>query len=88
MTEEGLEELSRMLIKAETGTGFVKMKMTGFGRITEIEVEDNEIIKNDISMLLDLLKMCFNQIQEKRELETKEIMKRLALKYGDKDDTI
>ena len=65
MAAQTFDELSNIIIESESGSGFVKIKSNGLGEIKEILVEDNELVKQDIPMLLSLIKI---------EVEVREII--------------
>ena len=60
MAAQTFDELSNIIIESESGSGFVKIKSNGLGEIKEILVEDNELVKQDIPMLLSLIKISLN----------------------------
>ncbi len=70
-----LKEMDSTKIEAEAGGEFVKVKIEGSGRILHIECEDNEIVKQDISMLLDLIRIAYNSARDKLDEKMKDRFK-------------
>ena len=83
MAAQTFDELSNIIIESESGSGFVKIKSNGLGEIKEILVEDNELVKQDIPMLLSLIKISLNISNVKRTEKEKEVFDRFVLKYKD-----
>jgi DNA-binding YbaB/EbfC family protein len=76
--KESEVKLEEMRIESCSGGNFVKVIINGLGNIIDIKVEDSPFIKDDIPMLLDLIKIAFNQAKEKVIEKTRE---KLLLKY-------
>ena len=66
------DELEEMRIESCAGGNFVKVIINGLANIIDIQVEDSPFIKDDIPMLLDLIKIAFNQAKEELVYKTQE----------------
>jgi DNA-binding protein YbaB len=66
-------QLSKMRIESCSGGNFVKGIINGSHDIIDIQVEDSPFIKDDIPMLLDLIKIAFNQAKQEAVNEAYEI---------------
>lgn len=53
--KKSMDTMKKIEVIGESGGGFVKVKLTGDFKIKEIIFEDNEFIKNDLNMLIDLI---------------------------------
>jgi len=65
--EEFNEKLKKIEITGQAGGEFIKVKIDYQGNILKIDFEDNPHIKEDIAMLLDLVKMAYNSARSKIE---------------------
>ncbi len=75
------EDLKGLKIVGEAGAGMVKITMDGRRRVHKIEVDD-EIYKEERSIILDLIMAAFNDALNKVDEATKTKMAQFATRFG------
>lgn len=70
-SQETLDKLKETTITGEAGGGFVKVTINGDFAIISIDFEENEIIRDDLSMFRDLIISAHNNavVKMKEEIQ-------------------
>lgn len=63
------EKMKELRVTSCSGGDFVKLTLDGLGRIISLTCEDSPLIKDDIPMLMDLVKAAYNSAREKMDEE-------------------
>lgn len=70
-----MDEIKQLKMEADAGGGFVKVLINYTGDILKITCEDNPYIKDDIPILLDLVRLAYNSAKNKLVDRSAEIIK-------------
>ncbi len=74
--EEAKEKLGDVVVDAESGSGLVKVQMTGRYEVKRVEIDPKAIDPADKSMLEDLVAAAVNSAVEKARAAADESMKK------------
>jgi DNA-binding protein YbaB len=80
------EKMESMKVKSEVGAGFVKIEIDGFGYILKIKCDEKDLNNLDITMLLDLIRIAYNDAYDKLDDELKVVLKDEFEKFEDKKE--
>ncbi len=81
MMDKTQEKLSKVKETGESGAGMVKVTMTAKHEVTEVKLDD-ELLKEDKSVIEDLIKAALNDVTRKIEKVTQDNVMSMSNMFG------